>query len=436
MNLVIAGYGRVGATLAREALAEGHAVTIIDNQSTRVQRAARLPGTKVVAGNAVDVQLQRDAGVGAADVFVAVTPNDNVNLVAAQISIEVFQVANVMARVYAPSRGEVTANRGIVTVCPTRFAIDTIRERLKEIASDAAPHSPLTPRPSREHEAVRPVDESKFVVIAGGGRVGFHLARSLLRNGHEVSLIERNPQIARELTARIDCPIVVGDGSLGAILEEAGAGRCRVFAAVTGRDEDNLVACQTVKARFSTPKTIARVSDPHNEDLYRALGVDATVSATTLIESVIERELPTLQIRTLLQLKGGGLSILELVLQESSPVVDRPLRDIVLPRDCNVVAILRGARTVVPRGDTTFKPADKVLVLVGKDSERTLEELILGAPPVAPDATPGATHGAAPDASTAHGTAQGTRETHETHETHETRETDGTHTTHETKKKG
>ena len=97
------------------------------------------------------------------------------------------------------------------------------------------------------------------------------------------------PQIAAELSARIDLPIIVGDGSMSPVLEEAGAGRARVFAAVTGRDEDNLVACQTVKTLWPAkkgpngwipgPKTIARVSDPNNEDLYRALGVDATVSA-------------------------------------------------------------------------------------------------------------------------------------------------------------
>jgi trk system potassium uptake protein TrkA len=380
MNVVIVGYGRVGATLARELVAEGHLVTVIDNQSERVQRAVRLQGAKVVAGNAVDVQVQRQATVGAADIFLAVTGNDNVNLVAAQIALEVFQVTNVVARVYAPSRADVTSGRGILSVCPTRFTIEVLRDKLREAAGEAAPHTPPTTRPTRARQIHMPVDESKFVVIAGGGRVGFHLARSLRQSGHEVVLIERDPQIARELGARIDIPIIVGDGSMGPVLEEAGAARARVFAAVTGRDEDNLVACQTVKALWPAPKTIARVSDPHNEDLYRALGVDATVSATSLIESVIERELPTLRIRTLLQLQGGGLSIVELHLSEGSPVIDRPLRDIVLPKESNVVAILRKERTVVPRGDTVFKPGDVVITLVSRESEATLHETILGTP--------------------------------------------------------
>jgi trk system potassium uptake protein TrkA len=400
MNVVIVGYGRVGSALAREALARGHSVTVIDNHTARVQRAVRLQGTRVVAGNAVDVQVQREAGVGAADMFLAVTSNDNVNLVAAQIAVEVFQVTNVVARVYAPSRSEVTASRGIVTVCPTSFAIEKSLELMTAVEAEAPPHSPpARTTGARARVAFQPQDETKFVVVAGGGRVGFHLARSLLAAGHEVALIERDPQVAAELSARVDLPIIVGDGSMSPVLEEAGAGRARVFAAVTGRDEDNLIACQTVKTLWpgregpdgqwiGGPKTIARVSDPHNEDLYRALGVDSTVSATTHIQSVIERELPTLKIKTILSLQAGGVSILELTLSDTSPVVGKPLREVLLPKDCNVVAILRGAVAVVPRGDTVFQPGDVVLTLVAKGSEDPLKETLLGAESEAPPAHP------------------------------------------------
>lgn len=395
MNVVVVGYGRVGSALAREALAAGHHVTVIDNHAARVQRAARLAGAKVVVGNAVDVQVQREAGVGAADMLLAVTSNDNVNLVAAQIAVEVFQVINVVARIYAPSRAEVTASRGIVTVCPTRYAIDELLVKLNEAAGEASPHSPPARKAGpRAHTPHSPVDESKFVVVAGGGRVGFHLARSLLAAGHEVALIERDPQVAAEISARIDIPVIVGDGSMTPVLEEAGAGRARVFAAVTGRDEDNLVACQTVKTLWpgkdgkGGPKTIARVSDPNNEDLYRALGVDSTVSATSIIQGVIERELPTLKIKTLLSLQAGGVSILELTLSEHSPVIGKPLREVIVPKDCNVVAILRGAVAVVPRGDTVFAPGDLVLTLVARGAEASLTQMLLGSDEKPADESP------------------------------------------------
>jgi trk system potassium uptake protein TrkA len=394
MNVVVIGYGRVGSALAREAVARGHAVTVIDNHSSRVQRAVRLQGARVVAGSAVDVQVQRDAAVGSADLFLAVTSNDNVNLVAAQIAVEVFQVTNVVARVYAPSRSEVTANRGIVTFCPTSYAIDRGLELMLAAEGEAAPHSPPARKTgARQRVTYKPADETKFVVVAGGGRVGFHLARSLVTAGHEVAMIERDPQTAAELSARIDIPVIVGDGSMSPVLEEAGAGRAKVFAAVTGQDEDNLIACQTVKTLWQAqnqgpgagtpPKTIARISDPYNEDLYRALGVDATVSATSLIQSVVERELPTLKIKTLLSLQAGGVSILELTLSDTSPVAGKPLREIIVPKDCNVVAILRGAVAVVPRGDTVFSPGDVVLTLVGKGSEQALKTTLLGEEPAA-----------------------------------------------------
>src|SRR5262249_7918266 len=107
-------------------------------------------------------------------------------------------------------------------------------------------------------------------------------------------------------------------------------------------------------------------------------GVDATVSATSIIQSVIERELPTLKIKTLLSLQTGGVSILELTLSDTSPVVGKPLREIIVPKDCNVVAILRGAVAVVPRGDTVFQCGDVVLTLVGKGSDKALKEVLMG----------------------------------------------------------
>lgn len=379
MKVVVVGYGRVGSALARELANDGHNVIVIDNQSSRVQRAARLPGVKVTTGNAVDVTVQREAGVSGTDAFLAVTSNDNVNLVAAQIALEVFQVPNVFARVYVPSRAELTGERGVVSVCPTHYTIEALLEKARAVADETTTQPLAIKKASkRERPHLQPADESKFVVVAGGGRVGFHLARSLLKNGHEVAVIERDARVAGEIKARLDCPVIVGDGSMSPVQEEAGVSRARVFAAVTGQDEDNLVACQTARVLSKTCKTIARVSDPTNEELYRALGVNATISATSLIENVIEREMPTLQIKTLLSLPGGSFNILELLLHEKAPVIDRPLRDIVLPRDTNVVAILRNQKTVVPRGDTKFAPGDVVITLVGKESEDQLKRVLLG----------------------------------------------------------
>lgn len=381
MKIVVVGYGRVGSALARELGNDGHHVTVIDNQSTRVQRAARLPNVKVVAGNAVDVQVQRDAAISGTDVFLAVTSNDNVNLVAAQIALEVFQVPNVFARVYVPSRAALTAERGVQSICPTHYTIETLLQKAREIGDETATQPMAMKRATpRQRPQLQPADESKFVVVAGGGRVGFHLARSLLKNGHEVALVESNPQIAADIKARLDCPVILGDGSMTPVLEEAGVSRARVFAAVTGQDEDNLIACQAARMLSKSVKTIARVSNPTNEELYKALGVNATISATSLIENVIEREMPTLHIKTLLELPGGTFNILELTLTDKAPVVERPLRDIVLPRDTNVVAILRNHKTVVPRGDTVFKPGDVVITLVGKESEEPLKHTLLGGP--------------------------------------------------------
>jgi trk system potassium uptake protein TrkA len=222
------------------------------------------------------------------------------------------------------------------------------------------------------------LDESKFVLISGGGKIGSGLARTLVSRGIEVAIIEKDPAQVARLSADMDVPVFVGDGSARGILETAGASRAAVFAAVTGADEDNLVACQTAKAVFGVGKTIARVSNPKNEELMRLLGVDATVATTAIISSYIEREVPGLQIRTLLSLQAGGVQLFELRVPAKSPVVGKTLKDLPIPPNTNIVAVVRGGETIVTRGDTRIQAEDTVLILVEQEHEAEVRKLVLG----------------------------------------------------------
>jgi trk system potassium uptake protein TrkA len=381
MKIVVIGYGRVGFRTVAALIERGHQITIIDKEASRLGRASQLEGVELVQGNGIDVDVQREAGIGEADMLLAVTLDDNVNLMAAQVARTHYHVPRAIARVYEPSHAEATQeDPQLIVVCPTLLAVTMIVEQV-----DIAAKQPLAERLSPELPVVKPrqrldaTDESRYILIAGGGKVGVNLSRELYENGHEVALIERDPARAVALSGKLECPVFVGDSSTHDVLENADAARARVFVAATGSDQDNLIACQVAKKVFGVPKTIARASNPKNEEVMARLGVDSTVSSTAIIQQVIERELPTVRIKTLLSLQSGAFQILEYPLDSASPATGRLVREMDLPHESNLIAILRGHNTVVPRGDTKFIAGDVVVALVNTEKEAQLRLALLGA---------------------------------------------------------
>lgn len=377
MKVVVVGYGRVGRRAVAQLLERGHEVILIDKEAVRLRGAVDFSSVKLVQGDGTDVDVQRRAGVGSADLFLALTREDNVNLMAAQVARLIFQVPRAIARVYEPSHRDVTDDGQLITVCPTLYTVEAILHRVDELAARPFSRPMVTPPPEARPDRPK-VDESKFILIVGAGKVGLNLVRSLLGSGHEVALIERDVAYATQLRTELECPVILGDGTLGPVLEEAGARRARVFVAVTGSDENNLIACQLAKRVFRVPKTIARVSNPKNEPIMRRLGVDATVSSTAIIEQVIERELPTISIRTLLNLHGERMQIIEYALGATCPVAGKALRDIAFPPECNIVAIERAGTTLIPRGETRLEAGDMVIALVTREREPELRRLLMG----------------------------------------------------------
>jgi trk system potassium uptake protein TrkA len=130
-----------------------------------------------------------------------------------------------------------------------------------------------------------------YVIVVGGGKVGYYLAKHLLERGYEVTLIEKDARRAETLTSQLGEVVMVGDGDEMAFLATTGMERADVVVAVTGDDEDNLVACQLAKRKFNVPKTVARVNNPANVHIFKTLGVDRALSATEVLLDLIEREL-------------------------------------------------------------------------------------------------------------------------------------------------
>lgn len=381
MKIVVIGYGRVGSRTVAALLERGHQITIIDKEASRLGRATNLEGVDLVQGNGIDVDVQREAGIGEADILLAVTFDDNVNLMAAQVARTHFHVPRAIARVYEPSHAEATQeDPQLIVVCPTLLAVTMIVEQV-DIAATRTLAERLPPEPAKAEKRPRhdSTDESRYIIIAGGGKVGVNLARELYESGHEVALIEREPARALALSSKLDCPVFVGDSSTHDVLENSGAARARVFVAATGSDQDNLIACEVAKKVFGIPKTIARASNPKNEEVMARLGVDSTVSSTAIIQQVIERELPTVRIKTLLSLQSGAFQILEYPLDGSSPATGRTLREIDLPYESNLIAVLRQNTMVIPRGETKLEEGDVIVALVSTENEGALRLALLGA---------------------------------------------------------
>jgi trk system potassium uptake protein TrkA len=170
---------------------------------------------------------------------------------------------------------------------------------------------------------------------------------------------------------------MLGDGSVVEVLKEAGANRADVIVAVTGNDEDNLVICQVAKLVFLRPRTIARVNNPQNEELFTGLGVDASVSATKIINAIIEEQVMAGDmVIPLLTLKAGDVEIVEVELSRSSPILKKKVKDLSLPPGSIFIAVIRGEEVIIPYGETEFQSEDKVIALVKRTSEQALREML------------------------------------------------------------
>jgi trk system potassium uptake protein TrkA len=383
MRIIIVGYGRLGTQVVRHLDRKKHEVVVIDKQRMLLTRPGRDTDVRMLAGNAIDPDLLREAGAEGADALFALTRDENTNLMVAQVARNVFKIPKVMAVVYDPAREPYYRAAGIETMALTVAGAEFLVGQLDQapprsfsaVWDKAHGHAAEVPMPApKRGESTGP----QYAIVVGGGRVGYFLAKALLENHIEVTIIEASKEIYELVTLQVDCPVILGDGSSTAVLEMAGANRANVFVAVTNHDHDNLIACQIAKQQFGVPKTIARVKNPKNEAVMQKLGVDITVSSTAIISTAIQSELPHSRIRQVLDLHAGQLDLMEYRLEQRSPLVGKRLREITFPADCNIVSIFRHGEAVLPRGETTLENNDQVLALVKGPAEAELRRLLLG----------------------------------------------------------
>ncbi|MEM4724724.1 MAG: TrkA family potassium uptake protein [Candidatus Hadarchaeum sp.] len=228
-----------------------------------------------------------------------------------------------------------------------------------------------------------------MVLIVGGGKVGTHLASMLLGEGYRVRVIEVQreeiPRLQRDLPADV---VIRGNGTDPNILEAAGIRQADVVAAVTGADETNLVVASLARFEFHVPRVIARVNNPKNAWLFTPeMGVDVALNQADLMAHLIAEEMSLGDMMTLLKLRKGQYSLVEEKVDPTAIAVGKALRDLQLPSECQLAAIIRKGQLIIPRGDTVLQPADEVLAVVHA-SQVTQLAALLGPQPGNPSPSP------------------------------------------------
>lgn len=217
-----------------------------------------------------------------------------------------------------------------------------------------------------------------FIVIAGGGKIGYYLAKTLLQYKHRVIVIEPQKELCEKISTQLNISVANGDGTNIDDLSALEVNKADIFIAVTGRDEDNLIACQLAKRNFGVKRTIARVNNPKNITVFERLGVDIAVSSTSIIADLIEQEVDYAGIKTLMKLKNGKIVLSEILIPGNSPVCNMSLKDINIPKDCILISVIRDEEVIIPNGYTVLHEGDYIITVSSQEDQQDLRDYFLG----------------------------------------------------------
>ena len=218
-----------------------------------------------------------------------------------------------------------------------------------------------------------------YIIVTGVGRLGYYLIKALLDEGHEVLAIEKNATICEAVVGEMGSVCIRGDGCEVATLTEVGTSRADMLIAVTGDDEDNLVACQVAKHKFNVPRTIARIRNPENETIFKKLGVDFIVSSTNIILERIAGEVPTHPLTHLLTIGDRGLEIVQIRIPANSITVGKTIRELSLPSGSTLSLIIRKEhKPIIPKANTIIQAEDQVIAVTTPESEEALRTILRG----------------------------------------------------------
>jgi trk system potassium uptake protein TrkA len=218
-----------------------------------------------------------------------------------------------------------------------------------------------------------------YIIVAGGGKVGSSVARSLLEDGHEVTLIEQDRARFERLEGELGPAVILGDATEIHVLERAGIARPpELVAAVTGDDEDNIVVAQLALEGYRVDKVVARVNDPRNQPHFDLLGITDTVCATSGILAMIEHQVPEHGLVTLLEMRAEGLSLVEVEVTGDSPAAGKRVASLHLPEGSRLVSIMRGGTAEIALDESVIRPGDQVVAILKPGLEEQVRRTLAG----------------------------------------------------------
>ncbi len=218
-----------------------------------------------------------------------------------------------------------------------------------------------------------------FIVIAGAGRLGLLLAKKLREDVHQVSIIDKSEMVCKRLAEELKGVLIIqGDATVPEILKQAKVEKADVLVSTTSSDADNIIICDIAKEVFSIKRTVSRVNNPKHLLLYKYMGVDVPIDSTSIMARIVEEEASFSDVMNLLSIKKGRLSIVRVDIPQESSVVNKELKDIILPPNSVLISIIRGPEITVPTGSTKVLANDEVIAVTLIDNEKALIKSLIG----------------------------------------------------------
>jgi trk system potassium uptake protein TrkA len=216
------------------------------------------------------------------------------------------------------------------------------------------------------------------ILIIGGGKIVYFLAKAFLSKGYNVTIVNRKKEECARLARQLKATVIFGNATDPQVLQEAQTASMDAVLAITPNDEDNLVICQLANLNFGIHKTLALVNDPSNEDIFRQLGVTTAFSTTRMLSGLIEQRAGLEEIVGLFPVAEGKVNITEVILQKESPVIGKSLMEINLPADSLIGCVLRNSEAVIPRGETVLHTDDRLVLITLPENHGLVLKLLMG----------------------------------------------------------
>lgn len=216
------------------------------------------------------------------------------------------------------------------------------------------------------------------VILIGGGKTVYFLGKKFATRHYHITIVNRKREHCQFFAEHLKATVVFGDGSKPNVLEEAGARRADVVLALTPNDQDNLIACQIAAKFYGVPRTVALVNDPENEEIFHKLGVSAVFSATQMIASLIEQKADFEDVKSLLSLAEGHVTITDVRLRRDAPVIGKSLSDLTLGDDILIACIIRDDEMLIPRGTSRLAVNDHLLIIGRPEAMKAALEQLTG----------------------------------------------------------